>query len=137
MIQFESLTLVSPRLEYTMAFDFSRTNSFRLRAELLRYVILGKKTWRHIIKERHRGHVQYNEKLIRETLQNPDSIRQNEDDLDVCLYIKKAEKYWIKPGISVTTKEFRYFIVVVEKNRRFIITMYTSLKIQGGKQIWP
>ena len=120
-----------------MAFDFSRMTSFRLRAKLLRYVILGKKTWRHIIKERHRGHVQYNEKLIRETLQNPDSIRQNEDDLDVYFYIKKAEKYWVGPGISVTTKEFRYLIVVVEKNRRFIITMYTSPKIQGGKQIWP
>lgn len=131
------MTLVSPRLEYTMAFDFSRTTSLRLGAKLLRYVTLGKKTWHHIIKERHRGHVQYNEKLIRETVQNPDSIRQNEDDLDVYLYIKKAEKYWVGPGISVTTKEFRYFIVVVEKKRRFIITMYTSLKIQGGKQIWP
>jgi len=131
------LTLARPRLKYTMAFDFSRTTSFRLGAKLLRYVILGKKTWRHIIKERHRGHVQYNEKLIRGTLQSPDNIRQNEDDPDVYLYIKEAEKYWIKPGISVTTKEFRYFIVVVEKNRRFIITMYTSLKIQGGKQIWP
>jgi len=120
-----------------MAFDFSRTTSFRLGAKLVRYVTLEKKTWHHIIKERHRGHVQYNEKLIRETVQNPDSIRQNEDDLDVYLYIKKAEKYWVGPDISVTTKEFRYFIVVVEKNRRFIITMYTSLKIQGGKQIWP
>jgi len=80
-----------------MAFDFSQMTSFRLRAKLLRYVILGKKTWRHIIKERHRGHVQYNEKLIRETLQNPDSIRQNEDDLDVYFYIKKVEKYWVGP----------------------------------------
>ena len=112
------MTLASPRLEYTMVFDFSRTSSFRLGAKLVRYVTLGKKTWHHIIKERHRGHVQYNEKLIRETLQNPDSIRQNEDDLDVYLYIKKAEKYWVGPDISVTTKEFRYFIVVVEKNRQ-------------------
>jgi len=120
-----------------MAFDFSRKTSFRLGAKLLRYVTLGKKTWHHIIKERHRGHVQYNEKLIRGTLESPDSIRQNEDDPGVYLYIKEAEKYWIKPGISVTTKEFRYFVVVVEKNRRFIITMYASLKIQGGKQIWP
>ncbi len=119
-----------------MSFDFSQTSSFRLKAKKLGYVTLGKKTWNHATKERHREHIEYNEQLLKETLRNPDNIIQ-EDDPSIYLYIKKIKKYRIRPDITVDAQRFRYFTIVVQKDRRFIITIYPSPVIAGGKQIWP
>lgn len=120
-----------------MGFDFSQTSSFRLNAKNLGYVTLSKKTWDHVIKERDREHAKYNEQLIKETLQNPDNIKQSDDDPSVYLYIKKTQEYRIRPDITVDMQRFRYFTIVVQKDRRFIITIYPSSVIIGGKQIWP
>lgn len=119
-----------------MTFDFSQTNFVRLRAKKLGHVTLGKKTWRYVTEEKSREDVKYNEYLLKETLQNPDNIIQ-EDDPSIYLYVKKIKKYRIRPGITIDAKEFRYFTIVVQKDRRFIITIYPCSKIVGGKQIWP
>jgi len=120
-----------------MSFDFSQRNSFRLKAKKLGYVTLGKKTWEHATEERHREHIRYNEQLLKETLQNPERIIQ-EDDPSIYLYVKKIKKYRIKPGITVDAQRFRYFTIVVQKDLRFIITIYHSAYIKrGGRQIWP
>lgn len=114
-----------------MSFDFSQRNSFRLKAKKLGYVTLGKKTWEHATEERHREHIRYNEQLLKETLQNPDRIIQ-EDDPSIYLYVKKIKKYHIKPGITVDAQRFRYFTIVVQKDLRFIITIYHSAYIKRG-----
>lgn len=118
-----------------MTLDFSQTISFRLKAKNLGYVTLSKKTWDHVIKERDREHVKYNDQLLKETLQNPDNIKQSDDDPSVYLYVKKTQEYRIRPGITVDTHRFRYFTIVVQKDRRFIVTIYLSSTIAGGKEV--
>ena len=88
-------------------------------------------------KEREREHVKYNEQLLKETLQNPDDIKEVNENPNLYFYIKKTQKYYLKPGITVNIRKFRYFTILVEKNRRFILTIYPCPRIQGGKQVWP
>ena len=121
-----------------MGFDFSQTKNIRLKAKTLNHVTLGKKTWdKHIIKDRGRDHIKHNEKLLKETLQKPDTIRQDKQDPNILKFYKKTHGYHITPTIKISTKEFRYFVIVIQKNHKYIITMYTSPKIKGGNQIWP
>lgn len=119
-----------------MTLDFSQASSLKLKAKKLGYVVFGKKTFEHIIKERLREHIKYNERLLKETLENPDTIKQDDECPNIYLYVKRIQKYYLSPDITVNVKKFRYFTVVVEKNYRFIITIYPSSKIAGGKQIW-
>ena len=120
-----------------MGFDFSQKTAFKLKAKQLNYVTLGKKTWDHIVREKEREHIKYNEKLLKETLQNPDIIKEDEEDPNILLYFKKVQKYYLDPSITISVKNFSYFTIVVQKKYRFIMTIYLSSKIKGGKQIWP
>ena len=121
-----------------MSIDFSKVTFLKLKAKKLGYVSLTKKTFKHVIEEREREHVKYNEQLLKETLQNPDNIKEDNEDPNVHFYIKKTQKYYLKPDITtVNVRRFRYFTVLVDKTRLFIITMYPCSKILGGKQVWP
>ena len=120
-----------------MSFDFSQKTEFKLKAKQLNYVTLGKKTWDHIIREKEREHIEYNEELLKKTLQNPDIIKEDEEDPNVLLYFKKVQKYYLDPTITINVRNFNYFTIVVQKKYRFIMTIYPSSKTKGGKQIWP
>jgi len=88
--------------------------------------------------KKEREHVKHNEQLLEETLRNPDYIKEDNEDPNVYFYIKKTQKYYLEPDITtVNVRRFRYFTVLVDKNRLFIITMYPCSKILGGKQVWP
>jgi len=118
-----------------MTFDFSQRTFIRLKAKCLKYVKLGKKTWYHATREKHRWHLEYNEELIKQTLENPDNIKWDKNNPDTHLYIKKIKNYYVGPNITVDMQKFRYFIIIVQKNYRFIRTLYPSSNLPGGKQI--
>ena len=120
-----------------MTLDFSKITFLKLKAKKLGDVVLTKKTFKHVVEEKEREHVKYNEQLLKETLHNPDNIKEDNKDPNIYFYIKKTQKYYLKPDITVNVRMFRYFTVLVEKNRRFIITMYPCSKALGGKQVWP
>lgn len=65
------------------------------------------------------------EKEVKETLENPDFIRQTFTDKRVFLFYKKYKAC--------------YLCVIVRhlNGKGFIITIYLTKKIKEGKQIWP
>jgi len=44
-----------------MTLDFSKVTFLKLKAKKLGYVVLTKKTFKHVIEEREREHIKYNE----------------------------------------------------------------------------
>ncbi len=118
-----------------MTLDFSKVTFLELKAKKLGYVVLTKRTFEHVIIEREREHILYNEQLFRETLRNPDNIKESNEDPNLYFYSKKTHKYYLKPDTTVDVSKFRYFTVLVDRNRLFIITMYPCPKILGGKQV--
>ena len=120
-----------------MTLDFSRTTFLKLKAKKLGDVVLTKTIFEHVIVEREREHIIYNEQLFRETLRNPDNIKESNEDCNLYFYSKKTQRYYLKPDTTVDVSKFRYFTVLVDRNRRFIITMYSCPRIQGGNQVWP
>lgn len=67
---------------------------------------------------------------LRETIADPDLIRQSERDENALLFSK-----WFD-----TIRTGRYLVCVVitdlEPKRCWIVTVYTSRKLVGGKTIW-
>lgn len=43
--------------------------------------------------KKEREHVKHNEHFLKETVQNPDYIKEDNEDPNVYFYIKKAQKY--------------------------------------------
>lgn len=111
-----------------MSFDFSQRTFFRLEAKYLKYVKLGKKTWHHATKEKYRWHLEYNEQLIKETLQNPHNIKWDKNNPDVYFYVKETERYYVGPNITANLRKFRYLIIVVQKDHRSL-RLYILLSI--------
>jgi hypothetical protein len=92
-------------------------------------VELTKERKQHII-ETHPGTLPDYLEQLRETLADPDQIRQSERDETALLFSK-----WFD-----TIRAGRYLIVVVVRDqgptRNWIITVYTARKLAGGQVIW-
>ena len=121
-----------------MPINFHNKNESSFPAAYLSEVKLGRKTWeQHIIKEKNREHVQYNILLFKSTLKKPDIIEESKSDPECILYYKEIDKYCIRPGCFISTSQYKYFVVVVDQNNKFIKTVYISPSLKGGKKVWP
>lgn len=87
-----------------------------------RTIILTDEHWRHIIL-RH-PELKNHQADLAKTLAIPDIIVQNELDQKILLYHKFYKQ--VKA----------YIVVIVQTERKFVITRYISLKIKRGKIIW-
>jgi len=91
--------------------------------------VLGKKIrttkehWKLISEIKH-PIIKEHEKEVKETLAEPDEIRQSRKDLSVFLYYRKSEKYFV----CVLVKHLN--------SEGFIITAYLADKIKKGNTIW-
>ena len=120
-----------------MTLDFSKVTFLKLKAKKLGHVVLTKKTFKHITEGRGREHILYNVELLKETLRNPDNIKEDNKDPNVYFYSKKTQRYYLKPGTTMDVAKFPYFTILANKDLQFIITMYLCPRIRGGKQVWP
>lgn len=78
--------------------------------------------WEYIIEIKHPV-MKGKEKIVIETLENPDEIRRSKIDKDVFLYYKKIDKI--------------YCVVAKHQNKEgFLITCYPTDKIKEGEIIW-
>lgn len=97
---------------------------FQVVSRLGKLITATKGYWNIIVNIKHPS-VRGREHEVKETLGNPDYIRQNYNDKNIHLFYKRNKKI--------------YLCVVVRhlNGRGFIITVYLTNKIREGKQIWP
>jgi len=81
-----------------------------------------KQYWDYLINIKHRV-MKGKEKIVKETLSNPDEIRKSKTDEDVFLYYKKIDKLY-----CVVAKH--------EEKGGFLITAYLTDKVKEGERIW-
>ena len=126
-------------LERNAEINFQNKDTVRFSAAYIGFALLSKNTWEDITSRKH-SHVQYNLPLVKATLASPCLIKrsQHKKDKDTVLFHKPIEKYYLKPGCSVTgSSVLRYFRVVVNKDTKYIETMFPTDKIKGGEKLWP
>ena len=96
---------------------------FEVASKLNKRVYVTKSRWELIIKTKHLE-IEGKEKEVKETLTEPDEIRQSKSDDSVYLYYKKYGKLLVS-------------VVVKHKNGDgFIITAYFTDRIKEGKQFY-
>ena len=96
---------------------------FEVTSKLNKRVYVTKSRWSLIIKTKHLE-IEGKEKAVKNTLLNPDEIRQSVSDNSVYLYYKNYEKLLVS-------------VVVKHKNGDgFIITAYFTDRIKEGKQFY-
>ena len=96
---------------------------FEVTSKLDKRVYVTKSRWNLIIKTKHLE-IEGKEKEVKETLTNPDEIRQSINDESVYLYYKNYGKL----SLSVAAKH--------KNGEGFIITIYYTDRIKEGKQIY-
>lgn len=98
-------------------------NYFEVTSKLNKRVYVTKTRWSLIIKTKHLE-IEGKEKEVKETLTEPDEIRQSVSDDSVYLYYKNHGKLLVS-------------VVVKHKNGDgFIITAYFTDRIKEGKQFY-
>lgn len=95
---------------------------FEVTSKLDKRVYVTKSRWSLIIKTKHLE-LKGKEKEVKETLANPDEIRQSRTDESVCLYYKNYGKL----SLSVVVKH--------NNGEGFILTTYYTDRIKEGKEI--
>ena len=97
---------------------------FQVISKLDKQITTTKGYWNIITNIKHPS-VKGKEKEIKETLKNPNQIRQSGNNKKIYLFYKKYKR--------------RYLTVIVRhlNGNGFIITTYFTSKIKEGKQIWP
>lgn len=80
--------------------------------------------WKFIVNEKHLE-IEGMEAEVQETLINPDTVRESQQDEAVFLYYRKFGKYF-------TCVVCRHL-----NGEGFIITCYLTNKVKEGQQIWP
>ena len=98
-------------------------NYFEVTSKLDKKVYVTKSRWELIIKTKHLE-IKGKEKEVKETLTNPDEIRQSKSDASVYLYYK----HYGKLSLSVVVKH--------KDGEGFIITAYYTDRIKEGKQVY-
>ena len=96
---------------------------FEVTSKLNKRVYVTKSRWSLIIKTKHLE-IEGKEKEVKETLTEPDEIRQSISDESVYLYYKKYGKL----SLSVVVKH--------KNGDGFIITAYYTDRIKEGKQFY-
>ena len=96
---------------------------FEVVSKLNKRVYGSKSRWNLIIKTKHLE-IEGKEKEIKETLKEPNEIRQSKSDASVYLYYKNYGKL----SLSVVVKH--------KNGEGFIITAYYTDRIKEGKQIY-
>lgn len=96
---------------------------FEVTSKLCKRVYVTKSRWNLIIKTKHLE-IEGKEKEVKETLIEPDEIRQSISDDSVYLYYKNYRKL----SLSVVVKN--------KNGEEFIITAYYTDRIKEGKQIY-
>ena len=96
---------------------------FEVTSKLDKKVYVTKSRWKLIIKTKHLE-IEGKEKEVKETLTNPDEIRQSKSDVSVYLYYK----HYGKLSLSVVVKH--------KNGDGFIITAYFTNRIKEGKQFY-
>ena len=98
-------------------------NYFEVTSKLDKRVYVTKSRWDLIIKTKHLE-IEGKEKEVKETLANPDEIRQSVSDDSVYLYYKNYGKL----TVSVVAKH--------KNGEGFIITAYYTDRMKEGKQFY-
>ena len=96
---------------------------FEVTSKLDKRVYVTKSRWSLIIKTKHLE-IEGKEKEVKETLTEPEEIRQSKSDASVHLYYK----HYGKLSLSVVVKH--------KNGEGFIITAYYTDRIKEGKQIY-
>ena len=96
---------------------------FEVKSKLEKRVYVTKTRWSLIIKTKHLE-IEGKEKEVKETLTNPDEIRQSKSDDSVYLYYK----YYDRLSLSVVVKH--------KNGEGFIVTAYYTDRIKEGKQVY-
>lgn len=96
---------------------------FQVISKLDKRIITTKGYWNIIVNIKHPS-VKGKENDVKDTLENPDYIRQNHTDKKIYLFYKRCEKI--------------YLCAVVRhlNGKGFIVTTYFTHKLKEGKQIW-
>jgi len=87
--------------------------------------------------------LEFNEDKIRETIEHPDCIYEsnapNPNFRENCNLFYKEWNNWIsnENGDTISIRELKYLVIVIDIFNHRIITFYPSDKIKKGEKLWP
>lgn len=96
---------------------------FEVKSALGKKIRTTKEHWKLVSEVKHPIIKDY-EKEVKETIANPDEVRQSKKDTTVYLYYKKYQKYFVCVLVRHLNSE------------GFIITAYLADKIKKGEIVW-